>query len=153
VRAGQGVERDYKAASELYLQAMETGDADACGRLGLLYARGRIGGEDQELNDRKALELYKRAAEMDDRWALEQLCTFYEKGRGVDSSVSLSERMEAAGGSVDGRQRPDRRGHRFGMAFFASMAPACRWIPCKPTSGIGWPLWMAKMRRRSTISD
>jgi len=56
---GQGLEQDYKKASELYSKACDMRDANACEALGLLYNDGK--GIKQ--NHKKASELFSKACD------------------------------------------------------------------------------------------
>ena len=55
-----GVEQDYKKASELYSKACEMGNANGCYNLGVSYTNGR--GVKQDC--KKAIKLYSKACDM-----------------------------------------------------------------------------------------
>ena len=56
---GNGVEKDFSKASELYKKACDGGNMQGCGHLGFMYEYGN----GVEKNEQKAVELYKKACD------------------------------------------------------------------------------------------
>lgn len=77
---GQGVEKNYEEAVELYRKSAEQGHADALFRLGGCYYFGY----GVEIDDMEALNCFRKAAEQSNASAQMGLATMYFQGRGVD---------------------------------------------------------------------
>lgn len=82
---GEGVNKDYAKAVELYNAALATGRKYGAGinRLAICYEKGY--GVEADIN--KAIELYKEAAALDNDAALYNLGLLYETGRGVTKDI------------------------------------------------------------------
>ncbi|KAF9082303.1 hypothetical protein BGX29_005478 [Mortierella sp. GBA35] len=78
-RDGQGVQQDYQAAMDWFLQAAEQGSALAQHKIGLLYMYGQGVPQDQS----KAVEWNLKAAEQGDMSAQYTLGTQFSSGQGI----------------------------------------------------------------------
>ncbi|WP_409305725.1 SEC-C metal-binding domain-containing protein [Peribacillus sp. SCS-155] len=84
-REGQGVEKDYKKAFELF---EKSGDADALANIAYMYQMGQGVEENQE----KAIEFYEKAAEQKNIYALYNLGSIYFHGKGADANLDKAQK-------------------------------------------------------------
>jgi hypothetical protein len=72
-----------KDRAALYAKGCAQGDADACNRLGIMYAKGDGVAKDI----RRAIELYRKACEAGDAWGCNNLAFKYKNGNGLKKDM------------------------------------------------------------------
>ena len=77
---GDGVEKDFSKAAQLFKKACDGGDMLGCVKLGIMYADG----DGVEKNEQKAAELYKKACDGGNMHGCRNLGVMYEKGNGAE---------------------------------------------------------------------
>lgn len=86
-KAGFGVERNFKNAAQLFLQAAQQGHAGAQYELGILFNVGEGMPEDEN----QALHWFRSAAEQEHAPAMAVVGSFYENGSAVAQSLDSAE--------------------------------------------------------------
>ncbi|KAF9297805.1 hypothetical protein BGZ88_008963 [Linnemannia elongata] len=83
-KSGEGVQQDYQAAMDWYLQAANQGDANGLRKVGILYHEGL--GVSQSYST--ALEWYIKAADQGDPGAQSNIGHMYADGEGVEKDFA-----------------------------------------------------------------
>ena len=77
---GDGVEKDFGKAVQLFKKACDGGEVRGCYNLGVMYADG----DGVEKNEQKAAELYKKACDGGDLDGCRNLVVMHTNGNGVE---------------------------------------------------------------------